>query len=48
MNKLSPQIDEVMEFQIHLIVKLFLEEIFLETGLYRSVWTIETNTFVPQ
>jgi hypothetical protein len=43
MHKLSPKIQEVMEFQIWLIVKLIRE-----AGLHSSVWTLGTNTFRPQ
>jgi hypothetical protein len=47
-DKLSPQIDEAMEFPKMLNVKQILEKISrLETKVYSSVWTLETNTFRP-
>jgi hypothetical protein len=48
MHKLSPKIQEVMEFQKWLIVKLILEKTRLETRLYSSVWILVTNTSRPQ
>jgi hypothetical protein len=48
MNKLSPQIDEVMEFPRRLNVKQILKKICLKTRLYSSVWTLEINTSIPQ
>jgi hypothetical protein len=42
MNKLSSNIEEVIEFPIYLIVKLILKKI-LKSGnwLYSSVWTLK-------
>jgi hypothetical protein len=44
MHKLSPKIQEVMEFPIWLSVKQILQNSCLESVLYSYVWTLETNT----
>jgi hypothetical protein len=49
MHKPTPQIEEDIGFQRRLIVKQFLKNLpRLETELYISFWTLETNTLRPQ
>jgi hypothetical protein len=47
-HNLTPTVEEVMEFQRGLNVKLILENFLsLEITFPNSVWTVETNTFQP-
>jgi hypothetical protein len=48
MHKLTRKIQEVIEFQRWLIVKLIVDKICLKTGLYSSIWTLGTNTYGHQ
>jgi hypothetical protein len=48
MHNLTPIVEEVMEFQRGLNVKLILENFAsLEISFPSSVWTLETNTCEP-
>jgi hypothetical protein len=46
MNKLTPNIQEVMVFSNWLSVKQKSAETSLETVLYSPIWTLEINTFI--
>jgi hypothetical protein len=49
MHNLTPTVEEVMEFQRGLNVKLTLKNfVSLKISFLSSIWTIEINIFQPQ